>query len=495
MKILLIDPPTNCFTGLIKRGYPVGLCMLAAVVKREGLADIAVYDADKAFLHTVGLSFTKQRMHMDRFLAGVNDGDHPVWATITRVLQEFQPDIVGITTMTIQYASALRVAKLVKAWRSNCLVVMGGAHANVMPRGMIDWPSTDIVVKGEAEEAFVELVRRYSSGSREFADIDGVITKDHRSHLDTAPLEVRDLDQLPMPAREALLHPESFSAEDMGLMITSRGCPYRCSYCSNFSRKTRFRSVENIFREISEVRSKYGTIQYMFKDDTFTLNRRRVDTFCSRLPSECGGVLWECATRLDLIDDPLIQMMKKAGCNRIGAGVESGDEEILKIFDKQLTLEQIRTGASVLNRNNMFWTAYFMVGLPMEREEQIQKTVSLMRDIGPSYAAVGVYKPYPGTRLFEYARVRGLVDEQVTNEHFFKTNPVDYFFVDPRKRSLFLKQERMDDIMQSATAAFEKYNRGWRRIFKRAVSRRSLYVRQPKSFVTDVVRAGRWLIA
>jgi len=495
MKILLIDPPINCFTGLLKRGYPVGLCMLAAVVKREGLAEVAVFDVDKCFQKTTGLSFTKQRSHMGRFLTGVNDKNHPVWDSIVRILKDFKPDIVGITTMTIQYASALRVAEIVKAWRPECLVVMGGAHANVMPHGMIEWPATDVVVKGEGEDAFVELVRRYRSGVRELADIDGVITKEHKEHLDALSLEVKSLDALPMPDRSALLYRESFSSEDMGLMITSRGCPYRCSYCSNFSRKTRFRSVDNILQEMSEVRSKYGTIQFMFKDDAFTLNRRRVEAFCDLLLRDKGVVLWECATRLDLIDNPLVRVMKAAGCNRVGVGVESGDEEILKMFDKQLTLAQIRSGADVLNRNRMFWTAYFMVGLPMENEEQIVNTVSVMRELRPSYAAVGIYKPYPGTRLFEFAKEQGLVDEKMSNDHFFVTNPVDYFLVDPRKRSAILKQERLDRLTRYANEQFENYNRGWPRIFKRACSRRKLYLRQPKSLMIDLVRAGRWLFS
>lgn len=495
MKILLIDPPTNCFTGLIKRGYPVGLCMLAAAVKREGLAEIAVFDVDKSFQKTNGLSFTRQRSHMESFLSGVNDRDHGVWDLIMNVLRNFRPDIVGITSMTIQYASALRVAEIVKAWRSECLVIMGGAHANVMPRGMIEWPSTDVVVKGEGEEALVELVRRRRAGVGGFADIDGVITKDYQERRDAPPLEVKDLDALPMPDRDALVDRESFSSEDMGLIISSRGCPYHCSYCSNFSRKTRFRSVENICREMSEVRDKYGTIQFMFKDDTFTLNRRRVEAFCGLIREKVGDVLWECATRLDLIDDMLIRRMKEAGCNRIGAGVESGDEEILAIFDKKLTLEQIRSGASILNGNKMFWTAYFMVGLPMEREGQIMKTVSFMKELGPGYSAVGVYKPYPGTRLFEYAKAKGLVCGDVPNDHYFRTNPVDYFFVDPRKRSLFMGQEQYDRLTRYVMDEFERYNRRSVCIFKRAFSRRKMYLRQPGNLVTDVMRAGRWFFS
>lgn len=493
MKVLLIEPPTNCFTGLIKRGYPIGLCMLAGVINQQGIAEVKVYDVDKSVGSSEGINFMDQRQNMANFLEEINNAAHPVWKDIHDMLESFQPDVVGITTMTIQYASAMQTARMVKNWRQDCTVIMGGAHASVMPKGMIDWPATDIVVKGEGEEAFLEIIKKLKAGDKNVGSIAGVITKDDLSNIDTAPLEIEDLDALPFPDRNSLENLENYSPEDMGLMLTSRGCPYRCSYCSNFSRKTRFRSVDNILDEIAQVQKNFGSKQFMFKDDSFTLRNKRIKELCEQLLHRKVGILWESTTRLDLIDDDLIKLMKKAGCNRIGVGVESGDEEMLKIYNKKLNKDKIRKGIEVLNRNNMFWTGYFMMGLPMERKEQMLRTLEFMKELSPPYSAIGIYKPYPGTRIFEMAEDLGLVDSQVKNEHFFCTNPVDYFFKDRDHRCAYISPEDLAEITSRIEREFEKSNKKFSNMFKRGFARRQLYLSSPKSLLVDIKRALKWL--
>lgn len=493
MRILLIDPPVNSFTGLMKRGYPIGLCMLAAVAKQEKVDAVKVFDVDKSILSAGGLHFTDQRRNMSNFLEGVNNKTHPVWQVIRNTLKSFKPDVVGISTMTIHYAASLRVAEIVKEWNEKCIVIMGGVHASVMPRGMIEWPFTDAVVKGEGEDPFRAMIGKMGAGKTDFADIPGVITKDSLDKISTPPLEASNLDDLPFPDRGALFNQENYSPEDMGLILTTRGCPYRCSYCSNFTRKTRFRSVQNVIEEISLVQKTYGTIQFMFKDDSFTVKRRRVEDFCRAISQRQLRLLWECTTRLDLLDDPLVKQMKKAGCNRVGVGVESGDEEILKILNKRLTKDQIRKGTDLLNRNNVFWTGYFMMGLPMEHEFQIYKTLEFMKELNPPYAALGIYKPYPGTRLFDMAESLGLVDADVPNEHFFQTNPVDYFFKNPRHRIANISEDRMDELATSMEREFERSNKRLSNILRRGMARITLYLHDYRSFFVDLVRVIKWV--
>ncbi len=494
MRILLIDPPTNCFTGLMKRGYPIGLCMLAAVAKNEGIQDVSVYDVDKSLPPTYGLNFSNQKQNMARFLDGVNNLDHPVWKSISQTLDSFKPDIVGITTMTIQYAAAMRVAQTVKSWDKKCPVIVGGAHTSVMPISTIEWPYIDMIVKGEGEEAFRQIIQRLKDGQTDMSDIHGVITKSNASMTNIPPIEISDLDILPIPAREMLMHKERYTPEDLALILTSRGCPYHCSYCSNFSRKTRFRSIENVINEIEIVKNKYNASQFMFKDDSFSLRRNRVEEFCRKLHEKKLDINWECTTRLDLLDDSLVKMMMSAGCNRIGVGVESGDEQMLQIYSKRLTKDQIRKGAKILNANKMFWTAYFMMGLPMESEQQIYSTIGFMKEIKPSYAAIGIYKPYPGTKLFDMAADLGLVDANVPNEHFLNTNPVDYFFKDAGKRCAYISLDKLTELTCFMEQEFEKYNKKFSKIFKRAISRYKLYLSDYKSFTTDIKRIIRWYI-
>ena len=493
MKILLIEPPINCFTGLIKRGYSIGLCMLAAVAHQQNIAEVKVYDVDKSLPRVDGLNFTNQRENMNNFLKGVNNINNPVWREITLVLESFKPDLVGITTMTIQYASALQTARIVKQWNPDCTVMAGGPHISVMPAGIIKWPYIDIVVKGEGEEAFVEIVKKLRNGKRNIDNIPGVMTKDNSDHFKSPPLEVMDLDSLPFPDRYALMNLKNYSHEDMGLMLTSRGCPYHCSYCSNFTRKVRYRSIGNVLDEIEKVQKLFGTRQFMFKDDSFTLQRNRVGQFCRELLDKKIKILWESTTRLDLIDDELVKLMKKAGCNRIGVGIESGDEEMLKIYNKRLTKEQIRKGIDVLDKNGIFWTGYFMMGLPMERKDQIYRTLEFMKELAPPYAAIGMYKPYPGTELFKRAEELGLVGTDVTNEYFFDTNPVDYFFKNPHQRCAYISEEELTDFSLCMTSEFERSNRKLLNLTKRGLSRWRLYLSDYKSFLIDLRRAIKWL--
>ncbi len=494
MKVLLIEPPINAFTGLVKRGYPIGLCMLAAVAHRENLAEVKVYDVDKSAATPDGLDFTNQHLHMARYLEGVNDHRHPVWRPLVQALEAFQPDVVGITTMTIQYASALQTARIVKEWNAACTVIMGGSHASVMPRLMIEWPYTDIVVKGEGEEAFLEILKRRRENRTEVEMIPGVFTKENIGQAEALPQEIECLDDLPFPDRGALMQPESYSPEDMGLILTSRGCPYHCSYCSNFTRKTRFRSVENVLAEVREVQETFGTRQFMFKDDSFTLRRERVAGFCRQIVAKRIPMLWECTTRLDLLDDDLIGLMKQAGCNRVGVGIESGDDEMLTIYNKRLTKQRIREGVRVLEQSGIFWTGYFMMALPMEREDQILRTMEFMTELKPSYAALGVYKPYPGTKLFAMAEELGLVNPNVDNAHFFRTNPVDYFLADPHRRCAYVPEERLVQLITLMQGAFEKSNKKLSHVFERAFARRKLYLAEPKSMLVDLKRAVKWLV-
>jgi len=493
MRILLIEPPINCFTGLLKRGYPLGLCMLAAIAREEKMEAVMVYDVDKCHIVTDGLNFTDQRRNMELFLSGINDAQHPVWTEIENTLKSFQPEVVGITTMTMNYASALRTAEKVKKWNEDCVVLMGGAHASVMPAPMIEWPFTDAVVRGEGEEAFRKILRRLGSGTTDLSGISGVITKNDLQATHEGPLEVGDLDALPFPDRSVLMCPERYSAEDMGLILTSRGCPFHCSYCSNFTRKTRFRSIENVFEEIRSVRSRYGTVQFLIKDDSFTLRRKRVEDFCRHVIE--GGVefVWESTTRLDLLDYSLVRLMKRAACNRVGVGVESGDDEILRVLNKRMTKDRIRSSTSILNNHNVFWTGYFMMGLPMETEEQMMSTVDFMKTLAPPYAALGIYKPYPGTKLFDLSAEYGLVHSEVSNDHFLTTNPVDYFLKDPLRRSAKVSAERLTHLTGLMEREFDRSNKKVQNIVKRAWSRRSLYYSSPSNLVSDTVRALKWI--
>ena len=173
-------------------------------------------------------------------------------------------------------------------------------------------------------------------------------------------------------------------------------------------------------------------------------------------------------------------------------GVESGDDDILQVLNKKLTKDQIRRSTTVLDRHRLFWTGYFMMGLPMETEPQMWATLNFMKELKPPYAALGIYKPYPRTKLFEFAEQSGLVTEDVDNEHFLHTNPVDYFLIDPRRRSHVISAEKLETMAEMMEREFDRSNKHITNVLKRASSRRLLYARHPRSFVTDVMRFVKW---
>lgn len=493
MRLLLIDPPTNCFTGLVKRGYPIGLCLLAAVAREEGVEEVRVLDVDREGVPLDGLQFLDQCRNWQRFIEAVNDLDHAVWQRLRAALRQYHPELVGITSMTIQFASALRVAQVVKEWDPGCLVVMGGPQVSAMPGNTIAWPAVDLAVTGEGEEAFREILRRRRAGRGDWGDIPGVVSKGQRAPQNPY-LEVGNIDGL-LPDRHALTNVPAYGAEDLGLMITSRGCPYRCSFCCNFTRRVRYRSVEDVLAEVAQVQAEYGTRQFLFKDDSFTVNRKRVTGLCEEILRRGMVFSWEITTRADLLSEELVRLMKRAGCNRVAVGVESGDDEILKIHEKGLDKEELRSTARLLKRHRMFWTGYFMMTLPMEREEQIFKTLDFMRELDPAYASVGVYKPYPGTGLFQEAVELGLVLPEVDNQHFFERNPVDYFFADPERRCVHIAPDRLREITRHVAVQFERHNRQLRNVVRRATSRRQLYFRDWSALRADLRRARKWLVS
>lgn len=495
MKLLLIDPPINSFTGFKKRGFPLGLCSLGSVVSENTDSCVDVMDADKIVDYNENVNFTDQAKCLGKYLECVNDYDNDVWKQLKKKISDNNPDLVGITTMTLQYASALRLAQLVKEINNNCLVLMGGAHASVMPELMIDWPYVDIVVKGEGEEALCEIIKRTEKkGNISYDNIPGVITKNSRNKINDPVLEINDLDSLPIPDRNLLMNIEKYSSEDMGLIMTTRGCPYKCAYCSNYTRKVRCRSIDNVIKEIQLVQAQFNTKQFLLKDDSFTVNKNRVHKFCEEIDRNNIKISWECTTRLDLIDDKLINKMKYSGCNRVAVGIESGDEQILQLINKKMNKDDIRKGVSILKKNKMFWTGYFLIGMPMESKDSIKKTVSFMNELNPPYASVGVYKPYPGTKLYDQACELEIVDTDVNNDYFFKNNPVNYFLKDPTNRSVYINGKELDQIICSVQNVFEVHNKKLSNLYKRGMSRMYLYSKDYAILIRDLKLCFRWVI-
>lgn len=493
MKILLIDPPFKRFTGFVNFYYPIGLAYLAAVLKAAG-HEVKIYDVD-AMKKGMGLDFVNEYSKLELYRKGINEDSNEIWQEIRDTLNEYTPDIVGITAMTTKFGSVLKTAEIVKKCNLSYKVIVGGPHPTLLPGQALKSEYIDIIVRGEGERTFINLVNVLENKGT-LDKIKGIsYKKDGKVYHNPEQEFIENLDNIPFPARDLLFKQTNYTSEDMGMIMTSRGCPFSCSYCCHmWQRKVRNRSIDNIIEEIVFVKDKYKTSQFEFKDDTFTINRERIIWFCNRIIDRKLNINWGCSTRVDLIDEELLRKMKKSGCNLIKIGIETGSEKMLKETNKGINFQQIRNAAKLLNKLKIFWSGYFMIGLPTETEEDIIKTYEFMRELNPYYAGLGVYNPFPKTELFNEGVRLGLLYPDVELSHFFEINAKNYFFVDRNRRVVNIEKADFDRISNFIVKGFDRHNKQLKNILRRAWIRKKTYMGDFKLLKNDIRKVAKWVL-
>ena len=375
-----------------------------------------------------------------------------------------------------------------------CKVVMGGPHATAKADEILKISSdVDYVVKGDGELAMLELARRIFSDPNAVSSIPGLSFRTNNRITHNPPRQAKsDLKLFPFPDRSLLMHEDRYTSEDMGLIMSSRGCPFACSYCATHTKRVNYRPIEHVLEEIKLVKDTYGTRQFSFKDDSFTVNKRRVEELCSGLLAEKLGISWECNTRVDLISERLLAKMKKAGCNSIKVGVESGSEHILKKMNKGITHNQVRDAAIWLKKAGIHWTGYFMMGLPGESVADVYETLELMYEIEPDFASISVYEPFPETAMFAEGIKQGLVKPEMTLADFYTTLPNHYYKSDPQQQTDTIDPDRFLALEQEMKSKFHAYNKKVKRLLNRAKSRARIYAARPRVFLADVAKYLSW---
>ncbi len=438
MKILLIDPPFQRFMGYYRFYFPLGLTYLAAVLKQAG-HEVLIYDADhdpKGY----SLSMKATALSHCHYLEALQNNTHYIWQEYLNILEKFMPDIVGISFLTPKVGSALKIARLTKQHRSDIIVVAGGEHVTARPQDALG-KNIDYVVCDEGEQSISILIQQISEGRQAPAVI--------KSQL------IEALDTIPLPALDCL-HTESYRPTDMGLLISARGCPFHCGFCALsvvWGNKVRYHSVDRVIKEIVLRKERYGTEYFSFRNGTFTLNQRWVTDICQLLIKRQLRVKWECLTRVGHFDDALLELMKAAGCNRIRIGIESGSPRILHYMNKNITLAQIRESAEILHRNGIAWSAYFMLGVPVETEESIQETLALIREIQPPFVTLARFSPLPGTPMYKEVVEYGLLDENTTDWSWAANQSMDRAFVKDMDQTRFLS------LMHEVSQFVEEHNK------------------------------------
>lgn len=469
---------------MYNRYFPFGLVSLATYLKENGYPDVRVYDADfNEDPEDIDYSRLPQRYQI--YLDSFKEPFHPVWREAATVIEKFAPDLIGISIWTTFAAASFYTAKIAKQVFPKIPVVMGGPHASAKADEILNiCPHVDFVIQGESEKSLTALATALKTKN----NFDGIAGLAHRIDgkvVKTPPSkQTVDLNQFPFPDRSLLMNVSSYNSEDMGLIMTSRGCPYACTYCATNTKRVSYRSAEHIIAEIKYVKDHYGTVQFTFKDDSFTVNTGRVETFCHTLLASGLKINWECNTRVNLVNETLLGLMKKAGCNFIKVGVESGSESILKSMNKGITHAQVIKAADLFRKVGIHWTGYFMMGVPGETEADIQKTIDFMYLVCPDFAVIDVYTRFPGTVMFNQGIEKKLVKKSLTYAEFFNTIPSDYYKEDQRQTDL-IDPQCFAALEIETKKKVRAYNRNYKRVIKMGLAKAKVYFKDVSLFFDD----------
>lgn len=339
---------------------------------------------------------------------------------ISKELLAFKPDLIGISQWTHNRHTSLDLARLCRDILPDSTIVMGGGHATFCYEDILTKGSpVDIVVRGEAEETLLELAARLSAET-EWQSLAGLAFRRYGTIAVTPSREnIKDLDRLPLPAR----YLDTSIGLDLELqsefIVTTRGCPSTCYFCSSpdfWGRRVRFRSPAAIVEEILYIRQKFGLIYYSIRDDTFTADRKRVLKFCELLQKQEVNILWNCQSRVNAIDEELIMEMKRAGCECIQLGVESGSPRILRQLGKSIDPTQIEHACQLIRKIGINLSIFLISDVPGETGDDIRQTVELIHRIHPDDGYVSPLAYYPGTKLYKEAVATGTATSGIFTE-------------------------------------------------------------------------------
>jgi anaerobic magnesium-protoporphyrin IX monomethyl ester cyclase len=406
LRILLVDPKVNLPID-VRSSPSLGLAYLAAVSEQRG-DDVRVLDMQ------------------------VEDVPLP------QVVDGFGPHVVGITATTVQIESAWRVARELKGL-TDAHVVLGGPHPTVLPGESVERPEVDFVVRGEGEATWTELCDRLERGESS-SGLAGITYRDQEGvvHNPDRPV-IEDVDSIPFPAyhlfkmeRYSNLQPTLDDVDGPSYpLLSSRGCPYRCNYCSQIlPRGWRARSPQSVLSEWRWLVEELGAAEIGVLDDSFNIDRQRALEICDLIIAQgLNHVPWIMINgiRANLADEELLGRMRQAGCIRTAFGVESGNQQILDtVIHKQLTLDQVRAAFKAAKAVGMETIGFFIIGLPGETKETMEDTIRFACELDPVVANFSMATPFPGTRMYDQVLERGRLLVHDWHEFAFFENKAQF---------------------------------------------------------------------
>ncbi len=387
MRILLISPPTiSAIKAIVgTTGPPLGLAYLASMVRDE---------------HDVKI--------VDSLAEDLNYED------VERIIKSYDPDLIGITSTTSMMPDAYIISKMAKKINEDVKIVMGGPHVTFTPeRTFKECPCIDYIVRGESELTFKELVDALDK-NRDPSNILGLsINMGDKVKNNLARPLIKDVDSIPIPSYD-LLPMDKYQADGVkfGTIMTSRGCPFNCAFCSSslqFGKRWRGHSDSRVIEELKILHEEYGRKEIEFLDDTFTLNRPRATRISKIIRKEGLDISWTASSRVDIFTNEVAEALKDGGCHTVYFGIESGSQKTLDFIGKRITPEQSLAAVKKAKSHKLHALGAFIIGFPEETKDDIKKTIKFSKKVGVDYAQFTVATPYPGTRLWNYAMARNLI--------------------------------------------------------------------------------------
>ena len=430
VKVLLLDPPGQATTH---RFFPLGLMYIQAYLKNNGYPE----------------TFLRRLKRSDRLV-------------VYEHLDRLDPDVVGITCWTGNHQQTLYLAQMIKTYKPRIKLVLGGHHAMFMHQQILEnYSFVDYIVRGEGEVSFKELVDHIKSGDvgRHIAGISG---RDGQGRVWDGPerVPVADLDTLPFPCYDDVQ--DVRRTADSFLMLTSRGCPFACSYCADsayYGHRRRQRSVGNIIAEMRYIKNMSGIKKLIFVDDFLTADIKHSHELFEQIVKERFGFDLDVQTRADHWDADLLLKMKNAGVSLLSFGLESGSKDILKGVNRSLAQDKIFAMVREAERIGLKTKAKIVIGWPKEDWRALFSTVQVLTDLAPYVFQVLCLSIMPGTALYEEIKKAGYASDKYWLD---KSRHMSYFEL---KRGWFGKCLFHIGVL-CLMAGFLWKTRSWHRFFE-----------------------------
>ncbi len=387
MKILLINPlASGIYDQIGLRFPPLGLAYIAAMLREKKGYEVSILDLNV---------------------------QENIWEEISKGW-----DIIGLSGDTSRYPIAMKIAKKIKQYYKSPIIIMGGPHVSFFVKETLDTKVVDYIVRGEGEIITLNLIDAIRN-KKDLHSIDGIAFREDDNIVETKPFPIiRDVDSIPLPARDLLpmerYRTLQFEGKPITTVLTSRGCPFNCYFCSSsqfFGLKWRTRSIKSIVDEIELLVNKYNYYRFAFIDDNFTLNPKRVIQISKEILDRGLDIKWWAFSRVDEIlkSEEMVKWMARSGCKMLFLGIESVSEEILKEYNKRISAEDSVKAIELLRKYGIRIWGSFIIGALEETRKMILNTIKFAKILDPDIAQFSILTPFPGTRLYDDVVKKGLI--------------------------------------------------------------------------------------